>query len=316
MGQNYPFFTNAVGRFISGSLTEKRTKDHNNRALPEDKQRYEFGIAFRKDDPDIGRLFGEFYQYIAALWAVDQQKMGALNGWYGQVQGIPPFTGVPMKISDGDAPSKQGKINENAAGHFVFWFSSSYPVKCCDPANQEIDASSIKRGYYVQVAGNIADNGLAWQADGKGAGIYMNPNVIRLVGEGDEIVGGIDPATAFGNTTAPAQLPPGARPLGANVGLPGTAPTPPAAVPGMPGATPTPSAPVPTATAPAATPGLPTAQPAVPPSTASPSNAVPTPHTPILQTPVPGQPVAPAAAPAAAPAVPGAPVVPGMPGAQ
>jgi hypothetical protein len=298
MGQNYPFFTNAVGRFISGSLTEKRTKDHNNRALPEDKQRYEFGIAFSKTDPDMARLFGEFNAYISQVWAADQQKLAALQNWFSTMQG------VPMKISDGDAPSKQGKVNENAAGCFVFWFSSSYPVKCCDPANQEIDAASIKRGYYVQVAGNIADNGLAWQADGKGAGIYMNPNVIRLIGEGDEIVGGIDPATAFGGTAAPAQLPPGARPLGANVGLPGTQPTAPAAVPGMPGATP---APVQTAPVSAGMPGSPTPQPVAPQPTASPSSVVPgqpaaaapAPHTQILNTPVPGQPV-----------------VPGMPGAQ
>ena len=37
-----------VGRFVSGSITEKRTTDYEGRTLPEEKQHYAFGVADRK----------------------------------------------------------------------------------------------------------------------------------------------------------------------------------------------------------------------------------------------------------------------------
>lgn len=298
MRVKHDFFTNAIGRFVSGSMTTKRDKDTNGRPIEESKQKFEFGIAFRKDDPDMARLFGEFNAFIGAQWANDPQKTQALANWFQTMQG------VPMKISDGDKPNNRGQVNENTVGCYVFWFSSNYPIKCCDPANQEISAESIQRGYYVQIAGNIADNGLPWQADGKGAGIYMNPSVVRLVAEGEPIVGGVDAATAFGGTTAPVgALPPGAVPLGTNAGVapaaPGTAapvaPVAPAASTTVaPTAAPTPNA------AP-----MPGGQPPAAPTPAAPTAAAPAPHETILN--------APAAAPAAPTAAPGLPGT-GLPG--
>lgn len=301
MRVKHDFYTNAIGRFVSGSMTDKRTKDTNGRPIEEAKQKFEFGIAFPKSDPDMARLFGEFNAFIGAQWAADPQKTQALANWFQTMQG------VPMKISDGDKPNNKGQVNENTAGCFVFWFSSTYPIKCCDPANQEIPAESIKRGYYVQVAGNIADNGLAWQVDGKGAGIYMNPSVVRLVAEGEIIAGGVDAATAFGGTQAPVgALPPGAMPLGTAVTA---APAAPATA--MPAAAPA-AAPVaaPAAAPAAAVPGMPVQQAAPAAAPAAPA-AAPAPHPTILNQPAaqPATAAVPAAAPAAAPAA-----VPGMPG--
>lgn len=287
----------AVGRFVSGSITEKRDKDHENRPIPEDKQQYQFGVAFRKDDPDMQRVFGEVYQYAAACWAQQPQKLTALQNWYSTLSGL------SMKISDGDAPNRQGKVNENTAGHFVFWFSSAYPVKTCDPAYQEIAPESIKRGYFVQIVGNINDNDQAIDR----AGIYMNASHVMLVGEGDVIQGGVDAATAFAGIATPQQLPPGAKPLGANVGMPGT--TPPGApgnVPGQPASMPGTTAPgqPPQASVPTQPPAPPQqTTPALPGATSSPSNvppqppaapgqpnAMPQPHTGITQGPPPGMP--------------------------
>lgn len=271
MANKHDFFTNQVCRFVSGSLTEKRTKDTNGRLLPEEKHRYEFGIALSKTDPDTARLFVEFQAFMQNEWANDQNKLTALVNWF------QTMTGMPMKISDGDRPNAKGQLNSNTTGCFVFWFSTGFQPKCCTATNEEIPAEAIKRGYYVQIAGNIASNGLPWQPDGKGAGIYMNPSVIRLVGEGDEIVGGVDAATAFGGTAAPTQLPPGARPVGTNVGMPGMAP--------VTGVAPGPqaNAPVPNQTAPVGMPGQTTGQQAAPVATASPSNI--NPHTGILNGP-------------------------------
>jgi hypothetical protein len=296
MADALQFMTNAVGRFISGSLTQKRTRDNNNREIAEEKQRFEFGVAFPKTDPDMQRLFGEFYQYLSGLWVQDQARVAALNNWFQTLDGM------SMKISDGDKPNARGAVNENTVGCFVFWFSSMYAPKVCDSAFQEIDPESVKRGYFVQVAGNIADNGLAapsW-------GMYLNPTHVRFVAEGDEIKGGIDAATAFSGVQTPASLPPGARPPGAAVGMPGATPAAPAApVPGMPAVNPT-TAPAPVQTAPVTMPGHTPAPPAAPPSTASPSNPpqMPQPHTAILNPATPAAPAAP---------VPG---MPGLPGQQ
>ena len=229
MAEPKQFNINAYGRFVSGSITDKRTKDHKNRPIPEDKQNYQFGIAFAKTDPAIQQFFNDTYGYCQAAWATDQHKLQALQGYFTPTQNGYHMQGLSMKVSDGDKPNAQGKVNDNTKGHYVVWCSSGYPPKTCDTAYQEIAPESVKRGYYVAVAGTISDNELPWQADGKGAGIYINGNVVRLLAEGDQIIGGVDPATAFGNAQAPqGQMPAGARALGSGIGAPN----------GMPGMTP------------------------------------------------------------------------------
>jgi hypothetical protein len=259
MANKLEFFTNGVGRFVNGSLTEKRTKDNDGRPLAEDKQRFEFGIAFPKDDPDFQRILGELYGFLSSEYANKPQLMNMVNTWW-QTQ-----SGYSMKIADGDKPNARGGVNENTKGHYVVYFASNYPPQCCDPVNQQIDPAAIKRGYYVQVAGNVAPNGL----ENHQAGIYVNPSVIRLVAEGEEIRGGVDAATAFGGTTAAnIQMPAGARPLG-------TAMTQSPAAPGVgmpaPAAAPT-TAPVPGPTAPAGMPGQVGGPAPAQPQTAYPSN--------------------------------------------
>ena len=71
----------------------------------------------------------------------------------------------------------------------------------------------------------MAANGLV----DNNAGVYMNPLCIRLIGEGDEIMGGMSVDQALASApAAPTQLPPGARAVGstptapASSGAPGT----------------------------------------------------------------------------------------------
>jgi hypothetical protein len=269
-------FTKSGVRLVSGSLTELVTTDHLNRPLTEDKYHYSYGIALRKDDPDTGRILSEIIQFCQTEWRNDQQKITALNTWTQTVKGL------SMKIKDGDQPNSKSQYNENTKGCYVFYFSSKYPTDTCNPAFQQIEPSSIPLGSFVNMSMSISDNGLAWQADGKGAGIYMNPVKMMFIAEGDPISTGVSFEDAFGGTGAPATLPPGARPLGTNMankppvgggmsmgndpamGMSGTgAPTPP--VMGQPQQ----------AVAPAAM-GMSVA----PPSTPSPTNI--TPHTGIL----------------------------------
>ncbi len=275
MSERLDFFTPCVGRFVSGSLTEKRAKDYEGRPIPEDKQHFEFGVAFQK--AEIWPLLTEqWYPYLTADLASTPDALSRMQNWFST------FTGFSMKVSDGDKPNAKGVLNENTQGCFVMWFSTGFLPKAvgADPAFTEIDIATIKRGYFVQVAGNIVFNG----QQGDRVGIYINVNVVRLIAEGDEIRGGVDAATAFGGASAPTALPPGARPLGTASGagqafgaVPPTVPVP------MPGAT------VPM-------PGMASTQPPAPQTIASHGSLPPAPpnvapHTAILTgpPPLPGQ---------------------------
>lgn len=242
MAERFDFFTPVVGRLVNGSITEKRTKDSDNREIPADKQRFEFGVAFEK--AAIWPMLAEqWYPFLAGELARDQNALTRMTNWFSTM------TGFSMKVADGDKPSAEGRANEHTKGCFVLYFSSMYAPKAVgpDPAFTEIDAATVKRGFYVQVAGNIGPN----DQPGDRAGIYLNGNIVRLIAEGEEIRGGIDAAAAFRGAAAPTALPPGARPLGSTSGVgpsfgaPAgfTAPAPaamaPAAMPGMPGAAPT-----------------------------------------------------------------------------
>lgn len=267
MTEPLQFFTGPVGRFISGSLTEKRAKDNDNRPIEADKQRFEFGVAF--DKQEIWSLFAEtWYPYLTQALAADQNAMTRVGQWFQN----PGAKGIfSMKVTDGDMPNADGRLNEYAKGCFVIWFNA-IDIKTVGPSNEDIAVEMVKRGFYVQIAGNIKPNG----QPGDRAGIYINANIVRLIGEGDEIHGGVDPETAFGGTTAPTALPPGARPVGSNNGAAGAFPP-----PGGP-------APAPAQTAPAAPGAAPTAPAAAPQTTASPGNPPATqPHTAILNGPPP-----------------------------
>lgn len=185
-----------VGRFVSGSLTEVRTTGHDGKPLPEEKQRFEFGVAVRKDDPALPGVF----QQLQAEAMINHGSNPAVTQF--QLQGY------SWKVSDGDRANSQGVKNDNTTGCYVFWFSSSYPPRTCDNQNTPNDPASIKRGYFVDVVFNAKNNG----ATGAQAGIYLNPEWVRLIAYGEEITAGRSAADAFGNAPAPSpsQLPPGA----------------------------------------------------------------------------------------------------------
>ena len=188
-----------VGRFITGSMLEKRTVDFERRPIPADKQQFEIGVAVRKDDPRVGTVLQEIAAHAFSEYARSpqiQQIIGTYN-----FEG----PGFSWKIGDGDAPNRQGKINENSKGCWVFYFKSSFAIHTVNQQNADIPADQIKRGYYVDVSFTCAGNG----EQGDRAGIYLNPNIVRLVAFGEEIRGGISADEAFG-APAPTQLPPGA----------------------------------------------------------------------------------------------------------
>lgn len=244
-------FSTPVGRYVNGSHDEPRTKDVNGRPIDPDKQRYEFGVAFNKDDPAFPQLFQTLYGAAAQGYANNQAIMARIQQWATTLDG---FSG---KLSDGDKPNAKGEVNKNTAGKFVLYFSSAYAPNCCDHANTQIEPSGIKRGDYVDVAGTAAINGLV----DHNAGLYINPVWLRLREYGERIGGGVSADTAFGSAAAaPSNMPAqNAGPLPSQSGAAG--------VPGVPGVGNAP-APAQTPTAPAATPPV---TPGVAPQTASPT---------------------------------------------
>lgn len=275
-----------VGRFVGGSLTEKRTEDMDGRPIADDKQQYEIGVAFAKNDPKLPALFQAIAAHAWTEFARDpaaQAKIGQAAQFFPQQAdaykahyGKDVLDGFSWKISDGDKPNRKGQVSEHTRGHYVFYFKSSFPIRCANQQNAEIPADQVKRGYFVDVAFTSAGNGEA----GDRAGMYLNPQFVRLIAYGEEIRGGVSAAEAFANAPVPAHLPQGASamPVAGNPAAlpPGVAPQQPQGqIPGFPQAAPQPgfpaanAAPLPTTNG---QPALPTTANAAPPF---PSNGAP-----------------------------------------
>lgn len=275
------FFTPG-GRFIGGSLTEKQATDHLNRPIAEDKQRYSFGVAFPKG-PAMDALLGQIYNHGLACYASLPNGRAA----YEQAQRwLDPNASFSWKIKDGDAPLRDGTFNDHSKNCWVFWFSTNFPVKAGHFENgvtNEIPAANIKRGWYVDISGNCSPN----ENTDNTAGMYMNPSVVRLIGYGPEIVGGVNVTQTFASAPAPV-LPAGASVMPvAGAPIPGAPVTPPQAAYAPPGAVAQPPV-----AAPAALPGFTPPQ-AAPIGNASPTTGYPTnvaPHTAFVTPPgLPGQ---------------------------
>lgn len=275
-------------RFVSGDMDKLRTEDHKKRPIAPDKQAFEFGLAVAKDNQALPAMF----QAICAhLWQECAQQPAILQKIQTAMQYFPLYVtshnphamdGFSWKIWDGDTPNEKGEVSEHTRGHWVFFFKSKFPITCGNSQNAEIPVTAIKRGDYVDVAFKCAWNGLTGADE---AGVYLNPQVVRLIFEGPAIGGGqISVKDAFANTPQPQyQMPAGAKAPGAlpvtaanPMAMPGGAPIPTAAPqpapmtapqPGFPGAptTPGPGAPAafPAGNAPSPTgfPGNPAVQP-------------------------------------------------------
>ena len=280
-----------VGRMIMGSVSQPQTKDADGKPL------------VVKSGPDMGKPTQKFFLAVAypktpgvthwsqEAWGAEIWKLG-----HQSAPGIAQSPTFSWKIDDGDSqiPNKKGKRmsdNPNARGHWVVFFSQPSAIACYNYRASQgtpIDPKGINAGDFVQVAALIRYNNST-----QNPGVYMNPQMVDLVGYGERIVQGADPTTAgFGTAALPAgasTMPTGAMPVGAApVAPPAYAPPPP-----VPGAAPVP--PVPAAAAPALPPAF-------------------NPNPAILAgvPPVPGVVAAPPAPPPAPPAPPAAPAGPVM----
>lgn len=112
------------------------------------------------------------------------------------------------KIVDGDStiPNKKGTAPASRigwTGNWVINFNGGFlpPIYNANGSQRIEEEGAVKRGYFIQVFGNVASNGSL-----QSPGVYVNYSMVALAGYGEEIHYGPDPtAVGFGGA-----LPPGA----------------------------------------------------------------------------------------------------------
>lgn len=202
-------FTSPVGRMVQGDIFKPRTTDQQGNPLTiksgpnagQPRSDYFVAVAVPKNSPDWAAFKAIIDAEAKAAW-----PQGQYNS--------PKFSD---KIIDGDGVDDNGKPNSEKAGFAGCWvvrFSSGFApalwarskvlpehMRSPDPESfvQVTDPSVLKRGYFIRVAGNVAGNNNV-----QSPGLYLNYNMVELVGYGDEIVSGPTASQAFG---APAAAP-------------------------------------------------------------------------------------------------------------
>lgn len=254
------------------SLYEPKTVDYdgnpmvikNGQNKGQPTQAYDFGIAIAKAG-EKGWWETPEGQIILAQGQKDHPAASARDDFAWKV--VDGDSKKPGKIRNGK-PTRPPCEKEGYPGHWVFQFSSTYPIKFVnrDGSAYLLDVGAVKVGDFVQVLGDTVGN------SGATPGVYLNHRYVSLQWPGDPIQAGPLPSEAgFGDN--------GPKPAGAYDTRPGTAP-----VSGLP--------PV---GVPAAAPAIPAAAaPALPPAAAVAQAVVPHPAILLPPTGVPAVPMAPA----------------------
>lgn len=273
------------GRYVQGNLYALNDrKDNNNQPIIGKDQKVVQVCYFATAIPKTGE---------AAWWDTAWGRQILTQGAADMPNNYqhPQFA---WKIEDGDSriPNKRGRINadrEGFPGHWIIKFSSSFLPDICtllDPSKpgkpvRVMQENFIQPGSWIQVAATVQGNKRT-----DSPGVYINPNIVCLVGYGPVIAFGMDPEDAgFGGVP----LPPGASatPLAAPAGVPAPVAAPPAAAVPPPAAAPAP-APVAMPPAPAPVPA-----PAPAPVPVQPHPAVLAPPAPVAPAPAPAAPATP-----------------------
>lgn len=245
-------FTTPVGRLVQGDLYTPNTKDAEGRPLT------------IKHGPSAGQARVDYYVALAIPkvpgqhWASSDWGSKIWQAGHAFMAAAGQVPAFAWKVRDGDSttPNRKGRKpceQEGFPGHWILGCSSGFAPKIYTLVGQREpllveQKDAVNLGDYVQINGNVDGNGSQQQP-----GVFVNMNMVCLVGYGQRIVIGPDVASAgFGG----APLPAGASltpPAGFS---PPTAP----AIPGMPAApamgypsVPTPAIPAPPAIAPSST---------------------------------------------------------------
>jgi hypothetical protein len=182
----------ATGRLVQGDVFEPQTKNMNGGPLTnlrgEPKIQYFIAVACPKSDPKTVAT----YQRIQEI---------AVAGFPGGETQLPNFA---WKVLDGDQHPNNTKIG--FPGCYVFRLATGFQPKAYTQggASQIVDPAQIKRGYFIRAAFTCAPNG-----NQKKPGVYLNTELVELIGYGEEINNGPDAAALLG-AAGVAVLPAGA----------------------------------------------------------------------------------------------------------
>lgn len=236
--------TTPIGRIVQGDLFKQQQKRDNNQQ-PKTKadgtpdMQYYFGLAIEKTHPELGA----FWQQLEAVARQGFPHFFPPNGTGQCVK--PDFA---WKMIDGDSYDAQGKPyaeREGFKGCYVFRFSTEFPIRVYYPGRYA-DADIVKnpalcpRGYYIRARISVKPNNST-----QTPGLYLNPLMVEIAGQGEAITSGPDAGAAFGSAPAAAgYVPQGMQALnipanpGAMGGMPGQPGQPAPMMGGMPGAMP------------------------------------------------------------------------------
>ena len=203
MSDNNIEFLSPVGRLVQGDVFKPNKTDTLGNPLVikhganagQPREEYYFAIAIPKTDPGFQELYGKILQAAKMGYPSFFDASGNLARQ------------LNLKLIDGDDTNvnqagKRWCDYEGFPGHWVVRMSSGFAPKVFDntPAmNQIHEPTAIKRGDYIQVSGTIAPNG---SGNTPNPGVFINHNLVRLVGYGEAISSGPDPQQVF---SAPAR---------------------------------------------------------------------------------------------------------------
>ena len=191
-------FLSPVGRVISGSVEIANTTNYSGKPLTtqqgQPRVEFFFGIAVRKDDPEVEAFRATLGQ-------------AAAMGWPGGQHQSPKFS---WKMDNGDGLDGEGKPFSARAGYagcWIFKFTGGFAPRCFKADErgtmQSIPASEVYKGSFVRVSGNAVGN-----SNAEKPGIYINHDMVQFVAHGEAIFSGPNPDNVF---NAPVgQLPQGA----------------------------------------------------------------------------------------------------------
>ena len=181
--------------FKGRQKTDQHTKQIRRNAAGEPMMEYGFGLAVMKSS-----LAQTGPGQPGEIWAAIHAEAMTLypNGQ------IPPS--FAMKYKDGDTSiddkGQPYSLREGYAGHLVFACTTSLPIKYFKWENggNVMINEGIKCGDYVNVQLQIKAHPAAGTAK---AGLYLNPNMVQLLGYGKEIVNTPNGDAIFGNNAPP-----------------------------------------------------------------------------------------------------------------
>lgn len=193
-----------------------------------------------KTGPNAGKPATQFFLGVA-IPKVQGEQSWAQTAWGQQILAVgaaafPGFYQNPAfawKVEDGDStvPNKSNKRpcdSVGAPGHWIVKFSSQFAPKIFQQPTPgtfvEVTAADVvKRGYWIQVSGNVAGN-----KSSESPGVFVNHSMVLFVRADTEITSGPDAASAFAGAAVSQALPGVAATV-----MPFGAPSMPAAAPTM-----------------------------------------------------------------------------------